>query len=139
MTTELMAGRELDAEVARVVMGWTDIVVSDIGAFGHPLILKPEWARIIVPHYSTDIGAAWEIVQRMRALGWSLVIGLNGAATNQNGAKFIRAAYLLGFSIFDGDRSDGYDAVAETASLAISLAALAATATPAGRAEGSED
>jgi hypothetical protein len=43
-TTEMQAGREMDALVAEKVMG----------------------ARYSVPRYSADIAAAWEVVERMR-------------------------------------------------------------------------
>jgi hypothetical protein len=60
-------GRELDALVAEKVMGWRD--VSD--GYGTP----PEatlWEAIhIIPHYSTDIAAAWQVVERMRDQGWT--------------------------------------------------------------------
>ena len=51
---EMPAGRELDALVAEKVMGWDH----------YPS--KHE----IVPAYSTDIAAAWEVVEKMRSDDW---------------------------------------------------------------------
>lgn len=47
-------GRELDALVAEKVMGRSKTVV-----LGYLTITRP------VPHYSTDISAAWEIVEEL--------------------------------------------------------------------------
>lgn len=69
---DLEAGRELDALVAEQVMGWRRC--SDDGS-GYwegrsptnilSLILEE------VPHYSTDIAAAWQVIGRMRDLCWA--------------------------------------------------------------------
>jgi len=47
-------GRELDALVAEKVMGWTHY--------------REEWGGVVpdsISHYSTDISAAWEVVEKM--------------------------------------------------------------------------
>ena len=80
------AGRELDALVAERVMGWGDISL-------HPMMDSDWWgmpsgpATAIqgavgwlythekVPNYSTDIAAAWEVVEAVRGRGWSLSLG----------------------------------------------------------------
>lgn len=100
----LQAGREIDALVVERVMGWK--------------VAKPEAAALRfvtmgdtlhpnhVPHYSTDIAAAWEVVEALRA-------------------RFVFEMY---------DREDGSYVVkfgqevkrADTAPLAICRAALAA-------------
>jgi hypothetical protein len=48
---DLPAGRALDAEIAEKVMGY-DISFSPL------------------PHYSTDIAAAWLVVEQMREMGY---------------------------------------------------------------------
>jgi Phage ABA sandwich domain len=64
MTEQLTAGRELDALIAEKVMGWTDIQRAVSGYVGHP----PVWnhPRVVFtspPAYSTEIVAAWQIVE----------------------------------------------------------------------------
>lgn len=61
------AGKRLDAWVAEHVMGWRPLALSrdfDGNFF-------PEDA----PNYSTDIAAAWQVVEKMRADGWHYSIG----------------------------------------------------------------
>lgn len=58
----LKPGRELDALVAEKVMGWK----RSLTGFWFPPDLHPN-ANIIgheIPHYSTDTGAAWEVVEK---------------------------------------------------------------------------
>jgi len=56
---DLAAGRELDARVARDVMGWQrDTPDSIWWRVGERLIEAPP--------FSTDIGAAWQMVEHMR-------------------------------------------------------------------------
>ena len=63
-------GRELDALVARKIMGWFDI--------GHDTSIDEWMGRpsdydakkygqmyVGLPHYSTDIAAAWEVLKKM--------------------------------------------------------------------------
>ena len=59
-------GRELDAIVAERVMGYE---VRDETWRQPP---SSSWRE--VPHYSSDIAAAWEVVERMRADGWKLYL-----------------------------------------------------------------
>jgi hypothetical protein len=63
---EMPAGRELDALVAGKVMGWESAVVAN---YPWQMIPPGEDRYIVrlVPHYSTDITAAWLVVERMRA------------------------------------------------------------------------
>jgi hypothetical protein len=135
----LAAGAELNAAVAREVMGWRVVWVRgrDTGYFigGHYPTraacqrdcamrddnLRPvprfetspgytnggpeEW------HPSTDIAAAWEVVEKMRSAGWSYML-------RDEGGKH-HAFFHLGFE------AEAADADA-TAPLAICRAALAA-------------
>ena len=78
MSEELPAGRELDALVAERVMGWTyqhDGLVSMrwYDAAGNPIkgYGPGEWGRSyreFAP--STDIAAAWLVVEKLIADGW---------------------------------------------------------------------
>lgn len=76
------AGRELDALVAERVMGLAKIMVKgDFEEF--PMFVLPErkraiWNAFHAPRYSTDIAAAWAVVERMRELGWKFQLDWDG-------------------------------------------------------------
>ncbi|OMD34799.1 BC1872 family protein [Paenibacillus odorifer] len=68
-------GREMDALIAEKVLGWTDIrrvnpaVIHSFSADGNhanfgfsPVLYK----HVPFPLYSTDISAAWEVVEKLR-------------------------------------------------------------------------
>ena len=63
----VQAGRELDAKVAEVVMGWTYRGL-------HPIHECPLWATghgdTFLPKFSTEWDGMRLIVERMRELGW---------------------------------------------------------------------
>ena len=97
------AGRELDALVAEKVMGAKVVFVEN------------------VPYYSTDIAAAWEVVNHLLCHGW-------------DEKYFFRLHYdnvdLWDASFYKESSSDGGGpdvwGTADTAPLAICLAALKA-------------
>jgi hypothetical protein len=60
MTEEMKAGRELDARVAECVMGKQ---AASWGGFG--LMEDAERIAVDLPHYSTDIAAAWLVMDEM--------------------------------------------------------------------------
>ncbi len=64
----MQAGKKLDAEIAEKVMGRD---MTKPAGFKYPIGL---------PHYSTAIAAAWEVIERVDALGlgWMLVIKTRG-------------------------------------------------------------
>jgi len=73
--SEMKPGRELDALVAEKVMGWKDCKVHPDPKFAAAGLcgLKPnrlpnpiEWGIAPVPHHSTDIKAAWEVVEKLK-------------------------------------------------------------------------
>lgn len=80
-----LTGRELDAAVAEYVMGWRGTEAVHWG--WKP---SPEWCgmppeeqkeraifasgRGIVPYYSTFIRESWEVVEKLRSLGWLVVL-----------------------------------------------------------------
>lgn len=79
---EWKAGRGLDALIAEKVMGWSDVRQghyrgSPESWYGRPPEI-PGWESpqnkekgiSILPWYSRDIDAAWQVVERMRDLGW---------------------------------------------------------------------
>ena len=97
---ELEAGYELDALVAEKVMGLVK------GSFGW--INSDTAIPIALPLYSTDIAAAWEVVERFKDWDWKLY-------SHGEGESFV--IYK------DGTH---YEATAPTAPLAICRAALKA-------------
>ena len=56
------AGRELDALVAEKVMGWKDVNTA-WPSYGSPPESPDGWREI--PAFSTDIAAAWEVVEKL--------------------------------------------------------------------------
>lgn len=64
--TDHEPGPQLDAEVARKVMGWTAVGVPSIGQtwwYGP----RKDGATPALPAYSTDLKAAWEVVEWLMA------------------------------------------------------------------------
>jgi len=58
-------GRDLDVQVAEA-LGWTDVEMAFGGAYGRGALRgkKPDSAWCLVPHYSTNIAAAWRLVEQ---------------------------------------------------------------------------
>jgi len=103
---DLAVGPELDVEVAEKVMGWEQDAPGSI------------WWRvgqrlIEVPPFSTDISAAWQVVEHMRRRG-----------------RFVQITCPVGDEIavdIEGPRGETLESSwAETAPLAICRAALKA-------------
>lgn len=82
---ELLAGRELDALIAEKVMGWKRIPVPPDanGHFAGEALMQTDpppnfrWNPLgkipfdtWVPHFSTDIAAAWQVVEKLVAEGY---------------------------------------------------------------------
>lgn len=102
-------GRYLDAMVAEKVMGWR----HDPGTYeGSRYLLDPAGARSAIPNYSTDIAAAWEVVEKLK-----------GAT-----AHFQLQSIPGGWStrIFRVPAGLSNEEIADTAPMAICLAALKA-------------
>jgi hypothetical protein len=132
--------REIDALVAEKVMGsrvaWIkpehidrgDGKGMEEGSFEPYPVMTSGDSLIEAPKYSTDIAAAWEVVERMRGEGWSFRFGNNSCAKDQNVASFAQGWRGLGANILTGEYiyDDNSSMVAETAPLAICKAALKA-------------
>lgn len=58
----MTAGPELDALVADKVMGLT-VEKTVFGDF----VIKMAYVNHVIPHYSTDIVAAWEVVEKLKS------------------------------------------------------------------------
>jgi hypothetical protein len=142
-TTEIQAGRETDALVAERVMGWAWQTKdgstrwlappAQCGDFGHErpasgdealegawwLEAKPSDLHWIVPHYSTDIAAAWQVVESVVERGYMVTVVQEDDAA-------VRVYLDHPSQVEDLDEIG----VAPTAPLAICRAALAAVEAP---------
>lgn len=102
--------REIDRLVAEQVMGWTNLSVAGT-RFG----TTPEGkAHRIVPQYSTDLSAAWEVVEKLRQLGYQGAIDWSSS----------EPGYECAFGSSNVPSHERQSCRAATASLAICLAAL---------------
>lgn len=80
-------GNELDALVAKEVMGWVRLIDCDPPPPEDLLFREEIWINPAngllacahfgkpFPRYSTDIAAAWKVVEKMRALGFYYAVG----------------------------------------------------------------
>jgi hypothetical protein len=78
---EMEPGRELDALIAEKVMGWTDFSPIDpkydhsvgVNGYRRNFARRPNKEREEpIPLYSSDISAAWEVVEKMN--DWDISI-----------------------------------------------------------------
>ena len=129
MTTEL-TGRALDAAVAERVMGWLDGRVSHPDKWAKTFdgrqrpwpIWVDEAGRHISEDYfgpSTDIAAAWQVVEVMKAEGYVCDIGTSLPDSNNGGKVSVFFWYPR------GERAHAIS-LADTAPEAICRAALQA-------------
>lgn len=125
----LPAGRDLDAIIAEGIMGWTDCdpakrveeletgELVGIGEGTAPGKWFPKFkARQLIPAYSTDIAAAWTVVEYWKAKHHEVCLEHEGCPTE-----------LWDFTIYKGGVFGPFRAAGETAPLAICRAALMAT------------
>ena len=120
MMAEIDAGAALDAEIARVVFGEIAKVYPG-GAF-YPVPLRPDQRSSRVPLYSSDLRAAWMVVERLGDIGCCCVSVAREqiAGHTQVDAVVIRDGAEL------GDHARTFVASADTAPLAICRVALQA-------------
>jgi hypothetical protein len=122
------AGREMDAEIGRRVFGLAVRTITQIdhrGAHDEPGYSDPPRrmgdgrmgvAAHALPLYSTDLGAAWQVVDKLRAEGHGeFQLSADPDPTD---------AWIASFSVPLGDAPPFFP-MAPTAPLAICLAALA--------------
>jgi hypothetical protein len=117
--------RELDARVAEKVIGITPLLVEDeLHVFtvnrrflqpGDYYYLDTDNSRIEVPHYSTDIAAAWQVIEKMYEYGCHIV---SIAAVREWRAKYECVIGAI------GNVHTEINVDADTAPMAICLAAL---------------
>lgn len=117
------AGRELNAEVAIKVMGYR--LATEAEPYWNSLAvwIAPDGERWEgIPHYSTDIAAAWQVVEKLN-LSVMRDDGGGWAAAVLYGVPYIEEDWGRGGYIDCGLHDGAY---ADTAPLAICRAALAA-------------
>lgn len=74
------AGRELDALVAEKVMGWKQCSMEGVRiktCYGKPPEFGRNDGRVRIPGYSTDISAAWEVVEKVKQMNWFFILSDN--------------------------------------------------------------
>ncbi len=115
----MKAGRQLDALVAEKVMGW-ELTQSRLGHY-HVITSpsgKPIKTHSHIPLFSTDIAAAWLVVEKLITDGYEVSID-----------SIIDGFFECGINKDDGEidaRIIGWEREAPTAALAICLAVLEA-------------
>ena len=68
------AGREMDDLIARKVFGWQKLEFPAVPSYQKPGKNKITLALYELPRYSTDIAAAWEVVEEMQRRNfWALI------------------------------------------------------------------
>jgi hypothetical protein len=114
---EMKAGRELDALVAEKVIGLTDFYWLS-GELHH----EARYKQLLVPHYSTNISDAWQVVEK---LDHNVTLEkFNTFTLDFNNAKQIEKYEYRATAWCDGHRGISYEE--ETAPLVICLSALKA-------------
>lgn len=108
MSAALEAGRDLDVKIAERLFGWKHLKIRGRGMTGNQPGFRS--CMYLVPRYSTDIAAAWEVVKHFR--------GVAGCD--------VRVSCLHNRSMCEIEQDSGaFDtADADTAPLAICRAAL---------------
>ena len=134
--SEMEAGQKLDALVAEKVMGWA------ITHRGHRVMPGPggihggremrgftgsvdarTWISQVCPDYSTDISAAWEVVEKLKERHG---VTLSGGPNDEGGCEgWVCSVKAFGYRRFQDQE---WNAHADTAPLAICKAALQAVA-----------
>lgn len=128
-------GRELDALVAEKVMGWTKLLTPEgeqiFDYWRSPEPYMRNCTSDDIPQYSTDIAAAWQVIDKLTA----------GDETDEDPIQLTRGHRLRRlyssadwhsgrnsgwWALFVTDGTPGYGAYGDTAPHAICLAALAA-------------
>ena len=102
-----MSDRELDAQVATEVMGW---VVNGDAYVTEAVTMTEAWQ--LIPEFSTDIAAAWLVVEKMVADGYEVHIVVSSEENS--------------VAMFPPGKAIGEYALEKTLPLAICRAALAA-------------
>lgn len=133
--SKMNAGPDLDALIAEKIFGWSEIqsvkAIHGNQYQGYdpndvPSQFTGYRPKRVVPQYSTDIAAAWKVVEKLNLFEeYSLSKSIVGQFPGENG-KWKIETYELDSMGSLGEMSHFTFAEAETAPLAICLAALKA-------------
>ncbi len=119
---DLKPGRGLDKLIAEKVMGWTEIKTEVIPETGWDLygVNSKGEGDFLIPDYSTDISAAWEVVEKLISIGYMVDI--------QTHTRFhqVQLEKLVGETDSGGIWQGGESIEGQSAPHAICLAALKA-------------
>jgi hypothetical protein len=132
----MQESRELDAEIAEKLFGWTDIAWMD-NVHGVRGVAPRAFLGTaqIVPRYSSDIAAAFLVVEKMRER--RVLINLGQLFNEVSDMWGSGTCWLANAHVYGSDSQvDHFQAVADTAPLAICLAALQALGTSSETSEG---
>lgn len=119
-------GRQLDAKIAKHVVGWSDVNLNGTGI--PPGRHSHEW----YPHYSTDIAAAWELAEKFHMSVYTPNSPIaSGEYANDGNWKNKQEEYLVEVNLVNptsvfNEFNEDTRAYGLTAPHAICLAALAA-------------
>lgn len=103
------------AQGIQQVYVWPDTRTTTYITHGEKMVIHADGTALTVPPYSTDIAAAWQVLERMKENGWHYYVG--DTLTDDHYARF--------HEFMDDDGDEGASS-APTAPLAICLAALKA-------------
>lgn len=117
MTTDLPAGRELDALVAEKVMD-DPVDRQIVDEHGFEIILCR--SHLVLPRYSTDIAAAWTVVEKLDTDLWLIQV------TRKTGMNEMSLRWWVELRSLKDLARDPFEVAGDTAPLAICRAALKA-------------
>ena len=124
---QMQAGEEMDRLVAEKIMGIEPPeVIPDAGWLGGGYVVNGgcrEAIEIFYARYSTDIAAAWLVVEKMSKDGF--VFELINVSSDCEGVMYGSSTLMHWTAFFEAEEKNGV--VDATAPLAISRAALLAT------------
>lgn len=121
----IRAGRGLDAMIAERAMGWRYVRLVDGEWYGAPAEVPAVYR---VPPFSTDVAAAWAVVERLHSLGRIGNTPCDLCVTVSFGDQSLCSlseTSTMGYVGYDGPLIN-VEEVADTVPLAICRAALAA-------------
>lgn len=105
--------REIDALIATEIMGWRLVLNSSGEQVG--VCCPPYWFPVSPPKYSSDISAAWEVVEKMALIGFE-DFNLD--------TSYVPGGWKWTCYFFDSLGKDAESRRRDTAPLAICIAAL---------------
>lgn len=126
MSGEPQAGTETDELVAELIMGWKFEFMTDSDGYDHNCWIRGSeilWDE--APRYSTDIAAAWMVMEHMRQ-GHKSVVPRIDSLEHKRWEQFQQVLWEASYP-WGGDETDAWDnALFMLSPLSICVAALKA-------------